>query len=185
MRSSEPDDPSPPSQTFILTIAPSHTPTTKPFEFPESVTAPRLPPPLSPTIVPPRLSPTISPVHPDRIDRTEQPTDLSHKEDDTETHLEVIKNTDFFSLVMSPVMDSNNVMSPTASEKFQHLCLSNSSSPQLPMEEVSEENHTNILEAMCQNHFSNQENDRRSLQTINEESLKELLYGDSGRDRTL
>lgn len=86
---------------------------------------------------------------------------------------------------MSPVMDSSNVMSPTASEKFQHLCLSNSSSPPLPMEQVSEENHTNILEAMCQNHFSNQENDRRSLQTINEESLKELLYGDSGRDRTL
>lgn len=108
-------------------------------------------------------------------------TDDENTNNETQNHLEVIKNTDFFSLVMSPM----NVLSP--SEKLQQLCLSNTPTQDAvgsEKQDMDSDDHTNLF-LCCNNNdhienkniASNDELHNDSLQTINEESLKQLLYG--------
>ncbi|XP_044729587.1 zinc finger protein 626 [Chrysoperla carnea] len=106
-------------------------------------------------------------------------TDDENTNNDTQNHLEVIKNTDFFSLVMSPM----NVLSP--SEKLQQLCLSNTPTQDIVGEKqhMDSDDHTNLFLCCNNNELienknvpSNDELHNDSLQTINEESLKQLLY---------
>lgn len=90
-----------------------------------------------------------------------------------------IKNTnDFFSMVMSPL--ENSISSPTF--EMEHLRVSSpkqkensiDSYPNFP--EVSDNVQINMVEPDMEQSFSCKDV-ADSLQTINEESLKELLYG--------
>ncbi|XP_012235121.1 uncharacterized protein [Linepithema humile] len=91
-----------------------------------------------------------------------------------------MKNTnDFFSMVMSPLKSS--ISSPTF--EMEHLRVSspkqkdNSIDSYTDFPEVSDNAQINIVEPGIEQSFGCGKDVNNSLQTINEESLKELLYG--------
>lgn len=91
-----------------------------------------------------------------------------------------IKNTnDFFSMVMSPL--ENSISSSTF--EIEHLRVSSPKQKDNLMDsytdfpEVSDNAQMNIVEPDIEQSFNCSKNVTDSLQTINEESLKELLYG--------
>lgn len=91
-----------------------------------------------------------------------------------------VKNTnDFFSMVMSPLETS--MSSPTF--EMEHLRVSSPKRKEDPINsyadfpQVSDNMQINLVESNMEQNFNHNKNITDSLQTINEESLKELLYG--------
>lgn len=91
-----------------------------------------------------------------------------------------IKNTnDFFSMVMSPL--ENSISSPTF--EMEHLRVSSpkhkedSINNYTNFPKVSESVQMNTVDSGIEQSFNRDKNVTDTLQTINEESLKELLYG--------
>lgn len=91
-----------------------------------------------------------------------------------------VKSTnDFFSMVMSPLETS--MSSPTF--EMEHLRVSSPKCKEDPIDsyadfpQVSGNMQINLVESSMEQTFNHNKNITDSLQTINEESLKELLYG--------
>lgn len=86
---------------------------------------------------------------------------------------------DFFSMVMSPLETS--MSSPTF--EMEHLRVSSPKHKEDPIDsytnfpQVSDNVQMNLVEPGIRQNFSHNKDVTDSLQTINEESLKELLYG--------
>ena len=86
---------------------------------------------------------------------------------------------DFFSLIMSPM--ENGLSSPTA--EMEHLRVSSPTEkgdtlkPYSNFQSTTRNMEMNITNTSIDGNFSSEENVANTLQTINEESLKELLYG--------
>lgn len=86
---------------------------------------------------------------------------------------------DFFSMVMSPLETS--ISSPTFD--MEHLRVSSPKHKENPIDsytdfpQVCDNVQINLIESSMEQDFSHNKDIANSLQTINEESLKELLYG--------
>lgn len=86
---------------------------------------------------------------------------------------------DFFSLIMSPM--ENGLSSPTA--EMEHLRVSSPTEKEDTLKPYSNFQSTtrnmemNITNTSIDQNFNSEENVANALQTINEESLKQLLYG--------
>ena len=86
---------------------------------------------------------------------------------------------DFFSLIMSPM--ENGLSSPTA--EMEHLRVSSPTEKEDTLKPYSNFTSTthnmemNTTDTSIDRNFSSEENVANTLQTINEESLKQLLYG--------
>ncbi|XP_031833594.1 uncharacterized protein LOC116427416 [Nomia melanderi] len=85
--------------------------------------------------------------------------------------------TDFFSMIISPL--ENGLSSPTA--EMEHLRLSSPAQKEDSLKVYSSFGGTthkiNINNASIEQNFNSEDNVANTLQTINEESLKQLLYG--------
>ncbi|CAK9807987.1 Zinc finger protein 567 [Anthophora plagiata] len=85
---------------------------------------------------------------------------------------------DFFSMVMSPF--ENGLSSPTA--EMQHLRVSSPTQKEEILKSYdtfrngSHDIEMNVIHTNVEQNFSNADNNANNLQTINEESLKQLLY---------
>ncbi|XP_012145178.2 uncharacterized protein LOC100878750 [Megachile rotundata] len=85
----------------------------------------------------------------------------------------------FFSMVMSPL--ENGLSSPTT--EMEHLRVSSPTQKQDMFKSydnyrcTTHEIEMNLINPNMEQNFTNTENDTNNLQTINEESLKQLLYG--------
>lgn len=91
-----------------------------------------------------------------------------------------IKNTnDFFSMVMSSF--ENSMTSPTF--EMEHLRVSSPKEKEHSIDsfndfpQISDDTQINITDTNVKQNLNPNSDDTDSLQTINEESLKELLYG--------
>jgi len=86
---------------------------------------------------------------------------------------------DFFSMVMSPL--ETGISSPTFD--MEHLRVSSPKHKENPIDsytdfpQVCDNVQINLIESSMEQDFSHNKDITNSLQTINEESLKELLYG--------
>lgn len=93
--------------------------------------------------------------------------------------MDIKSTSDFFSMVISPL--ENSIQSPTF--EMEHLRVSspkekeNSINSYTDFSEVSDNIQINIAQSNLEESFVGNKDVTDSLQTINEESLKELLYG--------
>lgn len=86
---------------------------------------------------------------------------------------------DFFSMIISPL--ENGVSSPTT--EMEHLRVSSPTQkqdimkPYINFRNMTHDMEMNVANSSIEQNFSSEDNATNTLQTINEESLKQLLYG--------
>lgn len=111
--------------------------------------------------------------------RLEESAESIKKIQSANEKIDIKSTNNFFSMVMSPL--ENNILSPTF--EMEHLRVSSPKHKEDSIDsytnfsQVSDNVQMNIVESGIEESFNRDKDVTDTLQTINEESLKELLYG--------